>query len=268
MSESRYLFGHSAAELERLEWQAGYLRPYTERLLAEAGIGPGMRVLDVGCGAGDVTLLVADRVGPTGSVVGIDRSAQAVAFATDRAGSRDRVDFVHAALADFADATRFDAVIGRYVLLHQKEPVEFLRSAARQLRPGGVLALHETDPQQGGGSLPLVPLWHQIFDWLGRAFDAVGALPHVASRLFECFADAGLPSPRVSCERPIGGGPESPLYRWLADTVRSMLPVLETIGVDPAEVDVDTLADRLREATVRSRSQLEAPGHFLAWVRL
>jgi ubiquinone/menaquinone biosynthesis C-methylase UbiE len=50
------------------------LRPITERLLRSAGIEPGMRVLDIGCGAGDVSMLAAELVGSTGSVVGIDRN--------------------------------------------------------------------------------------------------------------------------------------------------------------------------------------------------
>ena len=56
-------------------------------IFAEAGIRPGMRVLDLGCGAGDVTFVAADLVGPDGSVVGVDRSPQALARAQLRAGS-------------------------------------------------------------------------------------------------------------------------------------------------------------------------------------
>ena len=57
-------------------------------IFAEAGIRPGMRVLDLGCGAGDVTFVAADLVGPEGSVVGVDRSPEALARARLRAGQR------------------------------------------------------------------------------------------------------------------------------------------------------------------------------------
>ena len=72
---SAYVLGHSERELERLRLQAQLIDPITRQFLIEAGIAPGMRVLDVGCGAGDVALLAADLVGPTGQVVGVDSPA-------------------------------------------------------------------------------------------------------------------------------------------------------------------------------------------------
>src|SRR5215472_10896035 len=84
-NEAIYVLGHSPAEIQRLKAQAEILRPITERLLLNAGIGPGMRVLDIGCGAGDVAMLAAGLVGPSGSVVGIDRNPQVLAMARERA---------------------------------------------------------------------------------------------------------------------------------------------------------------------------------------
>jgi 2-polyprenyl-3-methyl-5-hydroxy-6-metoxy-1,4-benzoquinol methylase len=80
-----YVLGHSQREIRRLRTQAVILEPITERLLRNVKIGPGMRVLDLGCGAGDVSLLAAKFVGPTGMVVGIDRNRDVLAVATDRA---------------------------------------------------------------------------------------------------------------------------------------------------------------------------------------
>src|SRR3984893_5680888 len=79
-TQVKYILGHSQQEIGRLMLQATILRPFTERLMRDAEIGPGMRVLDLGCGAGDVSMLAAELVGPSGSVVGIDRSPQVIAF--------------------------------------------------------------------------------------------------------------------------------------------------------------------------------------------
>src|SRR3981081_1121878 len=85
MVEDAYVLGHSKQELRRLMLQAENLRPITTRLLREAGLAPGMRVVDLGCGVGDVAFLAAEIVGPTGTVIAIDRNATAVVPATPRA---------------------------------------------------------------------------------------------------------------------------------------------------------------------------------------
>jgi ubiquinone/menaquinone biosynthesis C-methylase UbiE len=68
----RYVLGRTSAETERLTLQATMLAPHSAHLLRLAGITSGMRVLDVGCGAGDMSRLVAELVGPEGAVTGVD----------------------------------------------------------------------------------------------------------------------------------------------------------------------------------------------------
>ncbi|HET7447040.1 MAG TPA: class I SAM-dependent methyltransferase [Methyloceanibacter sp.] len=116
--EVEYILGHSPHELRRLILQAEILRPITERLLKEAGIKLGMRVLDLGCGTGDVAMLAAELVGPKGDVVGIDRSDEAICLARDRASRAGygNIEFRSGAAEVFADFATFDLAVGRYVL--------------------------------------------------------------------------------------------------------------------------------------------------------
>ena len=83
-STSDYALGYTNAEHERLIRQATRIAPVTERLFREAGIGPGQRVLDLGSGVGDVAMLAARLVGPSGEVVGIERDASSIALAEAR----------------------------------------------------------------------------------------------------------------------------------------------------------------------------------------
>src|SRR5712692_7626212 len=81
---SHYALGYTNAEHDRLIRQATRIAPFTERLFRDAGIGPGQRVLDLGSGMGDVAMLAAQLVGPSGEVVGIERDARSIARARAR----------------------------------------------------------------------------------------------------------------------------------------------------------------------------------------
>ena len=138
MGDTTYALGHSSAETQCLKNQAAMLRPITERLLRSAGIAAGMRVLDVGCGAGDVSMLAAELVGPAGSVVAIDRNQEILNVAKERVRQAGllKISFLRASVEDFSADEPFDLVIGRYILVHQREPVAVLSNAARLARPG------------------------------------------------------------------------------------------------------------------------------------
>lgn len=120
---------------------------------------------------------------------------------------------------------------GRYVLVHQSDPVDFLRTAARLVRPGGIIAFHEVDFAGGFNSLPRVWRWDAAGNLILAAFREV--LPHFdsANRLIEHFSDAGLPVPNLFREILVGGGERSPLYAWIVETMRSVWPQLVEMGI-------------------------------------
>jgi ubiquinone/menaquinone biosynthesis C-methylase UbiE len=231
-AKAEYFLGHSQDEIRRLMRQAAILRPFTERLLRTAEIGPGMRVLDLGYAAGDVSMLAAELVGPSGSVIGIDRNPQIIALASNRAQTAGlrHITFKDVPVDAFSDPDLFDCVIGRYVLVHQADPVDFLRTAARLVRPGGIIALHEVDLAGSFNSRPRVWRWDAAGNLILAALRE--ALPHydAADRLTEHFFDAGLPVPNLFREMLVGGGVSSPLYEWFADTMRSVWPQLVEMG--------------------------------------
>src|SRR5258708_19789388 len=79
-SATGYALGYTSTEHDRLIRQAARIEPILERLFRQAGIGPGQRVLDLGSGVGDVSMLAARLVGPSGEVVGIERAASSIPF--------------------------------------------------------------------------------------------------------------------------------------------------------------------------------------------
>ena len=161
----RYALGHSDRELNRLRAQARRVDPVTRAFFGQAGIAPGMRVLDVGSGAGDVAFLLAELVGDTGEVVGVDREPGALAVASARAASRGNVSFREGDPARMTFERSFDAVVGRYVLQFQPDPVAMLRALVRHLHPGGIVAFHELD-WDSVRSFPASPTYDQCCRWV------------------------------------------------------------------------------------------------------
>src|SRR5918992_402924 len=192
-TDTTYLLGHDPAELARLEHQARMLAHPTRTVLELAGIAPGMRVLDLGTGAGDVAFQVAELVGPTGSVVGIDQSANALAFAAHRTDQRGltNVSFVHDDLHTVPITGPFDAVVGRLVLLYVPDPGDILRRFAGLVRTGGIVAVMEYE-MTAAGTLPPTTLSEQVIFWLVESFRRAGLDASLGARLAQVMRHAGL----------------------------------------------------------------------------
>jgi cyclopropane fatty-acyl-phospholipid synthase-like methyltransferase len=248
--QASYAMGHSSEELARLERQAAAFEPVTRMLLGQAGLRAGMRVLDVGSGAGDVSFVAAAMVGPSGSVVGVDRAAPALSLARARAAARgaDNVTFVEADPASATFDEPFDAVVGRFVLMYQPDPSALLRAVSAHLRPGGLVAFQEYD-FSGARTFPEVALVSQCRDWLVRGFTAGGVSTTMGLDLHRAFRGAGLPVPTMRLDAAVTGGSGGPSLVNMAGALRSLLPVLERAKiVSAAELDLDTLPARLEKA--------------------
>src|SRR4030088_294455 len=127
---AQYALGSTDAEHERLIWQAARLAPLTERFFRGAGIGPGQRVLDIGSGVGDVAMLAARLVGPSGEVVGVERDTRSIARARARTAEAGlhNVTFTQSDVCQLSGDKPFDAVVGRFILQFLPDPVAALRS--------------------------------------------------------------------------------------------------------------------------------------------
>lgn len=243
-----YIVGDAADELRRLDLQGEIFRPHTERLLWDAGIGPGMRVLDVGCGTGAVTTLVASLVGPSGEIVGVDRSAEALETAERQVAARGlrQVRFVEGDIAEMAGDEPFDAIVGRFVLLHLRTPVTALRRLATLLRPGGVVAFQEIVIPTASLSTPPHPLGDRMTGWIRESLARAGANPDMGLHLPAVFAAAGLPIPQLRLDGVLTMTADPAFMDWGAGTTRSLLQAITGFGVaTAAEVGIETLAERL-----------------------
>ena len=270
MQNPGYVLGHSDKELSRLRAQARFLESATRSFLREAGISAGMRVLDVGSGVGDVAFLAADLVGQSGTVIGTDKVAAAVAAAT--ASARDRgLDSVSFRLGDPAGMSfeqPFDAVVGRYVLLFQADASAMLRVLAGKLRPGGLVVFHEPD-WVNARSVPPAPTYESCCRWLQDVFRLSGTDSNMADRLYGIFVRAGLREPSMRMHTFIGGGPNTAGFLdALSDLTATLLPAMVRLGVaTEGEVNIATLADRMKNEINASGTVILGRSEVGIWAR-
>jgi len=259
-----YFNADRAAEDERLLAQSRLFDPLTRRLFEAVGLAPGMRVLDLGSGAGNVARLAAELVGPDGAVVGVEKDPEAVEFAR-RHTDAPNVEFrVADAQTLYGIEGGFDAVTGRLILLHLPDPVGALREAAARVRPGGLVIMHECDLGYLWAS-PQPPLWGQVRAWFLEAAGKAGIEPRLGPALFSLYREAGLPGPRLLVEALAEGGPDAPAWGW-ANVVSAMAPLMEKLGVATrADVNPPTLAGRLLAETVGCDGCVICPPFTGAW---
>lgn len=199
---SIYVMGRTSEEYERLRRQSQFLEPITGSVLSRAGLSPGMRCLDLGCGPGEVMRLMAERVGPDGQIVGVDvdgklgREALSILLSK---GYR-QCSFIEGSVESLEQIDRdgFDMVFARLLLMHLDDPIPALRKMYGRMRPGGRIVVQDYY-FSAMDSYPIVePLDEFKKAFLG-VYDKTGRETRMGIKLPGFFIEAGiLPMARMS----------------------------------------------------------------------
>jgi ubiquinone/menaquinone biosynthesis C-methylase UbiE len=262
--------GHDDRERRRLILQASLLKPFTRHLFRRAGISSGMKVLDLGCGVGDVSILAARLVGPYGSVTSVDFDNAALETLKARAAAEgiQNIQCVQANVEEWKPPRKVDAVVGRHILIHMKDPLAVLRNCGHMLYPRGLAVFHEYDFSVVHHGWPPTPLRDRVMEVFDRFF-AHATRSNMGSRLWNLLIEAGFECPDCRVEYPMSGGNDSFYYEWFVESLRSILPRAISQGiVQEGEFDIDTLEKRLRDENVSSNSCVPAPALIGAFARL
>ena len=267
-TSTQYALGYSNSEHDRLIRQANRIAPTTERLFREADIRPGHRVLDLGSGMGDVAMLVAKLVGPSGEVVGIERDANSIARARERvaAAGLTNVSFTQSDVNQIVSDKPFDAAVGRFILMFLPDPASVLRSLLKLIRPGGAIAFQEPTWIPFLASSARLPLWSKVLGSIHETFLRSGVNPEMGPDLFKMFQEVGLPAPSMRMEALLGSDAE--FTGLITDLIGSLQPLAQQHNVSlEALGDFGTLAQRVQAEVTTSKTVVSFVPIVGVWAR-
>ena len=220
---------------------------FTCRLLADSGIRQGMRILDVGCGTGDLSIMASEMMAHTGEVIGFDISAEVLAKANQAVTEKQvaSVRFIQAEIISLpADLALFDAIIGRRVLMYQSDAGESINSLRPFLKPGGIMVFQESDSMAASLCDDSLKLHKKVQSWIWDTVKKEGGNVQMGSQLYSVMKRAGLNVRALRAEAVLHTGESGSDLAWVA---KMMLPRMIDHGVILAdEVDMDTLEQRLQ----------------------
>jgi len=262
---ARYIIAGGVAGKQRLEAIARALWPTTSALLNAAGVGPGMRVLDLGCGGGDVAFKLAALVGATGSVVGLDMDETKLALARQAAAALrcSNLDFRNAQAQDWSEQDRYDCVYSRFLLTHLADPPAMLRQMRRAVRSGGLVVIEDID-FTGNFSYPANAGFSTYVRLYRAAAARQGADADVGPKLYGMLLTAGWRDVAVRVVQPVFVSGEGKQLALL--TLVNIADGLLEEGL-VTEAELHTAVDELTAFTGDPASLISFPRIFQLWAR-
>jgi len=200
--ESRYIIRGGDSGAERLRVLSNAMWAGTQSILDRAGLAPGVDVLDLGCGSGDVTVKVAELVGPRGRVVGIDMDDSVLAHARSTAASCGvPVEWRQGRIEDLREERSFDIVYARFLLSHLPDPADALQRMRRAVRPSGRVVVEDIDIASHV-HWPPSSAFQRFIELYAAAAHARGVDSSIGPRLPALLIDAGLGDVEISISMP------------------------------------------------------------------
>lgn len=257
---TKYFLGQATSEHRRLQQQAGELASESAWLFDQIGVSSGSRVVEIGCGPQGCLELLSDRVGPSGSVVGIEVSGDSVALARTFLEERG-ITNVEVRQGD-ARATglsrqSFDLATARLVLVNVPEPERVVAEMVDLVRPGGLVALHEADYVAHVCDPPL-PEWTRLMGVFEAYSEVHGIDLFIGRRVARMLRDAGLRdigvNPLIHIYGP--GHSRRPIFLQFVENVRDRIVAEGLISESELAVCLEALERHLSDPTTLVVSHL------------
>jgi len=262
---AEYTLATGAAAVRRLHVLHSVYSPVGRRVLLQAGLAKGMKVADFGCGVGAVSRMLAEMVGPSGSVTGVDINRDQLEQARQLCESAGLANttFIEASAENTGlERGAFDLAYCRFLLLHLTDPAACLREMREILKPGGVVVVEDGD-LSSAGSIPPSAL-NASADLFRRLGQARGLDYTLGAKLHHLVTSAGFCDAGLEIHQPaIRQGENRYLLKW---SVEEAAPALIDAGlITPAQLQ-RTLVE-MQEATDNPGVVALMPRMSLVWAR-
>jgi ubiquinone/menaquinone biosynthesis C-methylase UbiE len=240
-------------------------QPTTSALFDRAGIRPGARCLDLGCGTGEVTFDLARRAGPSGRAVGVDMDAVKLSRAREEAERKGlpNVEFRNQPVDEWSEADAYDVVYCRFFLEHLPDPVAVLRSMWAAVAKGGVLIAEDADFDAQFCDPPdaAFDFWNRTYQ---AALTAAGGHRLLGRQLHRIFREAGIPPPELTAVQRLDREGEAKTMPYLT----TELTADAIVGAGIADrSEIDAAMSRLQELASDPEVLIGSPRIIQAWTR-
>ena len=248
-----YVLGNLDNEISRLEIQSGFFEPLTRQTLLRAGVGRGMRCLDVGCGAGSVTRILAEMVGKKGQVIGTDVDEKYLQYCRNYR-PQPNVDFM---LDDISSSRlakgNFDAIYSRFMFVHLKDARKAIRSMKQLVKKGGAIIIEELDHAPDSWlCYPESKSVGTLRDIYVALVKKAGGDPFAGRKIYSLMVEESLDT-SVECNSPcllMGHEPYSTLGWRIAESLK---PQIQNYGL-MTEQEYNTLYSELKQLSEDKKS--------------
>lgn len=262
---SRYVISGGKEGKDRLKLLSQVLQPTTSQLLKTAGIREGMTCLDLGCGGGFVSCLMAGFVGPKGKVVAVDTDATILALAREDAEAEGlaNVEFRHANASIYQQEEAHDLVYARFLLTHLSEPEKCLDAMVKACKPGGLIVVEDIE-FAGSFCYPFCAAYQRFAELYQQVVHRRSGDPNIGPKLPGMLGKAGAKEIQVNVVQPThieGDGKlmASITMARIADSV-----IAEGLAT---ETEVEQIIAGLNDAAADSEYVMSLPRIFQVWGR-
>lgn len=220
----------------------------TRKLIERGEIKSGMKILDLGCGDGNVTFLLSNYVGPEGIVVGIDSNENAIDNAKKKSkelGLSNLYFIVGDITQDFKiEHSNFDVIIVRRVLMYLSNPQSSIATAIKYLKPNGIFLAQENNISQTPIGLESMPHHKKINDLIRKTLERENVNFNLGFELCTILTDSGLKVENVWAEAVLSTPNQPTPWFFLAQVMKDRMLTHKVIS-DVSELELETLGERL-----------------------